>query len=330
MASAYAERMTPEGPSPLPLAPTPITCIQPGGGFGFRLAQCWGRWRRALLRCFRPGYARRAAAALQPRCTDCPHDLVDARDVKWFRNVCCVQLPVERDPLRQKGWLPFARAGLTELALYSLLFFIPACACGVLALTLNPWLWLPAGLFFAFFLFIVSFFRDPQRVIPTDPQALVSPADGTITHIEEVDEADFPAKRALRVSIFLSVFNVHVNRVPRSGQILGIRYFPGCFLDARVHECAQRNEQLWIDVGEGLPGRFVRVKQIAGAIARRIVCWLKPGEAVQAGERYGMIKFGSRTDVLVPAEAVKEVLIRVGDSVRGGSSVLLRLEALEV
>jgi phosphatidylserine decarboxylase len=173
---------------------------------------------------------------------------------------------------------------------------------------------------------VVYFFRDPQRAIPTDADALLSPADGTVTHVGEVEEADFPGGRAFRISIFLSIFDVHVNRVPRSGRVTNVRYFPGSFLDARNPECGVRNEQLWLDLEESGSSRPIRVKQIAGAIARRIVCWLKPEDVVQAGDRFGMIKFGSRTDILVPADAVKEALVKVGDKVKGGSTILLRIQ----
>jgi phosphatidylserine decarboxylase len=304
----------------LPLRSAPITSIQPGGGFCFGLERAWGRIRRALLRPFR------RPRQFPDRCSSCPHDIADARDLKLYRNVCCIHLPADQDSLRRRSTLPFARAGRTELLFFSLILVVPAILCAWLALELHPLLWIPTGILAALWLFVLSFFRDPERTIPADRDALLSPADGTITHVEEVAEADFPGGRAFRVSIFLSVFNVHINRVPRAGRVLGIRYFPGRFLDARTTECAVLNEQLWLDIGEGPPGRFVRVKQIAGAIARRIVCWLKPSEELTAGERYGMIKFGSRTDVLVPADAVKEVLVKVGDSVSGGSTILLRLK----
>ncbi len=304
----------------LPLRSAPITSIQPGGGFCFGLERAWGRLRRAILRPFRgPG-------RFPDRCGNCPHDIVDARDLKLVRNVCCIHLPADQDPLRRRSTLPLARAGRTEVLFFSLVLVVPAILCGWLALEVQPLFWALTGILTALWLFVLSFFRDPERTIPADRDALLSPADGTITHVEEVSEADFPGGRAFRISIFLSVFNVHVNRVPRAGQVLSIRYFPGRFLDARAGDCARVNEQLWLDIGEGGPGRLVRVKQIAGAIARRIVCWLKPGEELTAGERFGMIKFGSRTDVLVPADAVKETLVKVGDSVSGGSTVLLRLK----
>jgi len=184
---------------------------------------------------------------------------------------------------------------------------------------------LPLAVLIPLWVFILAFFRNPKRNIPTDPDVLVSPADGVITHLETVDDPAFPSGKAFRVSIFLSVFNVHVNRMPRSGRVTEVRYFPGEFLDARATECHVRNEQLWVDLEDERLGCKVRVKQVAGAIARRIVCWLRLGEQVKAGDLYGMIKFGSRTDVLVPAETVAEVPVKVGQAVSGGSVVLLRL-----
>src|SRR5205085_11285413 len=122
---------------------------------------------------------------------------------------------------------------------------------------------------------------------------------------------------ALRISIFLSIFNVHVNRLPRAGTIMNIRYFPGAYLDARNPNSAKRNEQLWIDMTDAITGRPIRVKQISGAIARRIVCWLKPGDKAQKGARLGMIKLGSRTDLLLPADVVKRIEVTVGAKVQG-------------
>jgi phosphatidylserine decarboxylase len=128
----------------------------------------------------------------------------------------------------------------------------------------------------------------------------------------------------LRISVFLSIFNVHVNRVPRTGRVTAVRYFRGAYLDARHADCASRNEQLWIDFADTATGELIRVKQIAGAIARRIVCTLKPGDEVAIGERFGMIKFGSRTDLLISADRVAEIGVKVGDKVKGASTALLR------
>ena len=310
----------------VPLIPSPITSAQPGGGFCYGLELAWGRCRRALLRRFRPGYVRRMLDQRQGQCPDCPHDVIDQRDLKFFRNVCGYDFGPENDPFARRGLFPFAAAGAAELVCFSLLFEVLFLSAGFLGGYVHPLLfWIPAALIVPLWVFVLSFFRDPERIVPTDPAALVSPADGTVTHVEEVQDADFPGGRALRISIFLSVFNVHVNRNPRPGKVTRLRYFPGAFLDARAGTCAVRNEQFWIDYEDGPTGVPIRVKQIAGAIARRIVCWLRPGEVVQAGTRLGMIKFGSRTDVLLPIAAVADVAIKVGDAVRGGSTVLLRM-----
>jgi phosphatidylserine decarboxylase len=208
---------------------------------------------------------------------------------------------------------------------FSLILLALAVCSGWLAYSIHPLFVILRWVFILLWLFVVSFFRDPQRIIPTDTDALVSPADGTVTHVETIDEPDFTGNPALRISIFLSVFNVHVNRVPRSGTVTAVRYFRGEYLDARHAECQLRNEQLWLDMEDKLTRRPIRVKQISGAIARRIVCKLKAGDEVAAGERFGMIKFGSRTDVIIPAAMAKEVLVKVGDKVRGGSTTLMRV-----
>jgi phosphatidylserine decarboxylase len=308
---------------PLPPAVQP-DCVQPGGGRCLQIELAWGRLRRAWLRRWRPGYVRRMLALRQGACPDCRHDIIDPRDLKPWRNVCGYWFRPEDDPFRWRDHLGLARAGLAEVVLFSLLLggltALPAAAA-----VLVHWLWwLPALVPALLWLEIIYFFRDPERAIPPDTQALLSPADGTVTDVGEVDEPDFPGGRALRISIFLSIFNVHVNRIPRSGRVTGLRYFPGAFLDARNPQSAVRNEQLWIDLEELDRPRPLRVKQISGAIARRIVCWLRPGEVVRSGDRLGMIKLGSRTEVLVPAGAGHEVKVKVGDKVKGGATVLLR------
>lgn len=305
----------------------PIKSTQPGGGLCMSFELAWGRLRRVWLRTFRPGYVRHMAALRQGHCPDCAHDIIDPRDLKYYRNVCGYSFRDEDDRFRWRGRLRLARAGLSELICFSLLFGALLTVFVLLGLWSHPLWFGPVALVAALWAFVISFFRDPERVIPTDADAVVSPADGTITRVGEVDEPDFPGGRAFQVSIFLSVFNVHVNRLPRSGRVANLRYFPGCFLDARRPECGVRNEQFWIDLEDGKTGVPLRVKQVAGAIARRIVCWLKPGEEVRAGDRLGMIKFGSRTDLLVPVDAVGDVLVRPGDKVKGGSSVLLRLKS---
>ncbi len=313
-------------PIPPSLQSTPITSIQPGGGFCFALERAWGRCRRGWLRRFRPGYVRRMAQLRQGHCPNCPHDIIDSRDLKLYRNVCGYWFRPDDDPFAWRGRLPLARAGLAELLCFSTLFFLLSAAVVLLGVLVNPLLLLLLLLTLTTEMFVLSFFRDPKRTIPSDPDVLVSPADGTVTHVGVSSDPDFPGGRAFTVSIFLSVFNVHVNRLPRSGRVTALRYYPGEFLDARSSDCSVRNEQFWIDLTDARTGGLVRVKQIAGAIARRIVCWLRLDEEVRAGERLGMIKFGSRTEVSVPVELVEESLVKVGDCVHGGSTVLLRLK----
>lgn len=312
------------GSQPPPSAPVKPTSVQPGGGFCMSVELAWGRLRRAYLRRFRPDYVRRMAEKRQGQCPNCPHDVIDPRDLKFFRNVCGYWFRPEDDPFRWRDHLGFARYGLAELTLFSLLALALYLLFGTLATWGYALAWLPWMALSLVHLEVLYFFRDPERTIPSDPAALVSPADGTVTHVEEVDDADFPGGRAFRISIFLSIFNVHVNRIPRTGKVTDVRYIPGCFLDARHADCAVRNEQLWIDLEDAATQRPMRVKQISGAIARRIVCWLKPGQDVRAGERLGMIKFGSRTDVLIPVGNPMEVLVKVGDKVQGGATILLR------
>ncbi len=167
--------------------------------------------------------------------------------------------------------------------------------------------------------FFLWFFRDPDRVIPADPGAVVSPADGKVTDVSVVK---LGGEQFKRISIFLNVFDVHVNRSPISGVIRSAHYQTGKFLNAMAPKSAECNEQNTVTVdGEG---HTIVFKQIAGLLARRIVFTKKIGDTVQRGERVGLIKFGSRTDVLL--EAAAEVEVKVGDRVKGGSSILAFLQ----
>jgi phosphatidylserine decarboxylase len=291
------------------------------------LELAWGKLRRAVLRRFRAGYVRIMEQKRQGHCPNCSHDVIDPRDLKYARAVCGYWFGAEDDRFRGRGQLGLARYGLAEVVCFSLLFLALSLLCAGLGVWLSPLFFALLAVVMALWLFVLSFFRDPERTPPADPDLVVSPADGTVTHVGVVEDADFPGGQAFRVSIFLSVFNVHVNRIPRTGRVARLHYYPGAFLDARVASCAVRNEQFWTDLTDARTGCLIRTKQIAGAIARRIVCWLKQDEEVQAGQRYGMIKFGSRTDLLVPVDAVREVLVEVGGKVRGCSTPLLRLRA---
>lgn len=168
--------------------------------------------------------------------------------------------------------------------------------------------------------FFLWFFRDPERVIPVDAGAVVSPADGKVTDVSTIAVNGKPAQR---ISIFLNVFNVHVNRSPVAGVIRGVRYQTGKYLNAMSELSAEQNEQNMVTV-EG-EGHTVTFKQIAGLLARRIVFTKKIGDRVERGERVGLIKFGSRVDVVLETSA--EIGVKVGDHVKGGSSILAILKS---
>jgi phosphatidylserine decarboxylase len=163
--------------------------------------------------------------------------------------------------------------------------------------------------------FFLWFFRDPERVIPAGLGQVVSPADGLVTEAEWIETA---GGSRFRISIFLNVFDVHVNRAPVSGVVKAVEYRQGDFLNAMKPESVILNEQALVVIDAG--GYEVSYKQIAGLLARRIVCAVKVGDRLERGQRVGMIKFGSRTDVLIPADAVPK--IKVGMRVRGGATVL--------
>ncbi len=163
--------------------------------------------------------------------------------------------------------------------------------------------------------FFLWFFRDPERVIPTGVGDVVSPADGLVTEAEWIETS---AGSRLRISIFLNVFDVHVNRSPVAGTVKAVEYRQGDFLNAMKPESVVMNEQTLVVIDAG--GYEVSYKQIAGLLARRIVCAVKVGDRLERGQRVGMIKFGSRTDVLLPADAVPKV--KTGMRVKGGSTVL--------
>ena len=194
-------------------------------------------------------------------------------------------------------------------------FALPPIVLGLLCL-IPRWYW-PAGVLVFLGLFVLYFFRDPEREIPAEPGAVVSPADGHVVAI--VDEAlDGVAGR--RISIFLSIWDVHVQRAPVAGRIASVVYRPGKFHAAWVAHASTENEQNIIDIHT--PQGRVVFKQIAGLIARRVLCWKHEGDAVALGERVGMIRFGSRVDIWLPAEA--QILAKQGQMVYGGKSTLAK------
>jgi phosphatidylserine decarboxylase len=167
--------------------------------------------------------------------------------------------------------------------------------------------------------FICYFFRDPDRVVPHQDGAIVSPADGKIVAVERVDQSPYYDGSSIKISIFMSIFNVHVNRIPHEGDIKRISYYPGKFFSANLDKASQLNEHnaIWVDTGNGRQICFV---QIAGLIARRIICRVQEGDTVKRGQRFGLICFGSRLDVYLPESAA--VKVDLGDRVQAGTSVL--------
>jgi len=195
-------------------------------------------------------------------------------------------------------------------------FFFSFCLIGALIFIFAPELRIITYVCAFLALFTLFFFRDPVRKLPEGEKRILSPADGTILQIVPVKRDEQPY---YLVSIFMSIFNVHINRVPVTGKVTDIRYNPGAFLPAFHNKASARNEQSEITIAAA-QGPVIVFRQIAGLIARRIICRLDIGQQVTAGERFGMIRFGSRVDIYLPAGCT--IHVKKGDSVRGGSSIL--------
>lgn len=322
--------------SPTPAEPMDpqLTWIQPGGGVVVRLELAWGRVRRAWLKAVRPGYVRRMAALRKGDFNPCPHEVLDPRDLKFFRNQGGYYWEPQDDPFRWRDRIPFARVGLAELLVFSVLTFGPAAAlAAVLASAgdlgpLGTFGWVLVAALAVCGALIVWFFRDPHRVVPVEPGLVVSPADGLVVAIDELEHDEFVGGPAVQIGIFLSIFNVHMNRAPVAGRVVGLRYKPGKYLNALRAASAKENEQLAVRMQEAeAPYRRYVVRQITGAIARRIVCWLKPGDALARGERFGMIKLGSRTELVLPREAGLLIRTTLGQKVKAGATVLAQYAA---
>ena len=209
----------------------------------------------------------------------------------------------------------FAREGLLFIAIAA---FIAAGAFGF-AITRRSWgLWLAAFVLLLLALWVAYFFRDPERIGERGPTLVVSPADGKLIMITEVDEPSFMKGRATRLSIFMNVFNVHVNRYPVDGVVRYVHYNKGKFFNAAAEKSSLENEQMSVGIETG--GYRLLVRQIAGLIARRIVTYSKLGETVKQGDRMGIIRFGSRVDVFLPAGST--VRAKVGDITVAGVTIL--------
>lgn len=189
---------------------------------------------------------------------------------------------------------------------------------GLVSLFFSNWFFLLILILIAYTFY---FFRDPERAIPADPNAVVAAADGTITDIIEIEENEVLKTKTLRVGIFLSIFDVHTNRAPIDSKVTFRQHREGLCLDARKPECSDKNEAMvWAFEN---PRATIVVRQLTGAIARRIVAWSAVGDEIGKGERFGMIRFGSRTEVYLPLSA--SISVKVGEHVAGGSTIIARL-----
>lgn len=312
-----------------------ITSIQPGGGIVIKLEQGWGHLRRWYLRTFRKGYVRRMESLRQGERNPCPHEVLDPRDLKFYRNQPGAWYwKREDDPFAGRDSLPFARVGLAELLVFELLFLGGAGGLTAWLLTggVTGWLrivgWLGVATCTVIALLIAWFFRNPHRAIPTGGNVVVSPADGVVVAIDEVEYDEFVDGPAVLVGIFLSIFNVHINRSPMAGTVTGLRYEKGKFLNALRPESARENEKLIVYLEtDSTPTRRMVIKQITGAIARRIVCWLKPADRLTTGEQFGMIKLGSRTELILPREPGLQLKIKLGQAIRAGCDEIARYDS---
>ena len=212
----------------------------------------------------------------------------------------------------------FAREGLLFIAIAAV---VAASAFGF-AISRRSWgLWLAAFVLLLLALWVAYFFRDPERVGDRGASLVVSPADGKLIMITEIDEPSFMQGRAIRLSIFMNVFNVHVNRYPVDGVVKHVHYNKGKFFNASAEKSSLENEQMSVGIETG--GHRILVRQIAGLIARRIVTYSKLGETVRQGDRMGIIRFGSRVDVFLPPGST--VRAKLGDVTTAGVTVLAEL-----
>lgn len=233
----------------------------------------------------------------------------------------CVDTP--RTPVYvSTRMLPLTRHGWREMLIGSLAFVIVMSV----ALEYVPpaWWWVLLVPFALLLVFVFAFFRDPNRPIPTEQYVMVSPADGTVSDITEIPHDPLLNGPAVRVGIFLSVFNVHVNRCPCDGRVVAVEYKKGKFINALKHnQASEENESNTIVLAEPQgEKRIAVVKQIVGLIARRIIFTARQGDVLRRGERIGMIKFGSRTELSIPKWMEPEIRVKEGDTVRGGADVI--------
>jgi phosphatidylserine decarboxylase len=241
-----SEQLATEKRRPLQPMDPRITSIQPGGGFCMALELAWGRWRRWYLRCFRPGYVQRMAAVRRHDPLGCPHEVLDPRDVKFYRNLTGDCWSERDDPFAWREHLPLARVGLAEVV-------VGVTTCALLGALLAWFSWPLAILPLGLGLFVAAFFCNPRRSPPADPGVIVAPADGRVVSIDELAHDEFIDGPAVVIGIFLSVFNVHINRSPVASRVIGLTYSPGKFLNALRSQSARENEQLALRLEQSEP-----------------------------------------------------------------------------
>ncbi len=303
--------------------PDNIQSAQPGGGVCYRLELAWGVLRRRYLRRYCPGYVERMRRLRRGDTAGCPHEVLDPRDLKYHRNQCRCVWDETDDPFGWRGRLGLARWGLAELQLLG----YPLALVAVATAARGWWVWplpaLLAGL-------LVYFFRDPARRIPREAGVVVAPADGKIVEITRLAHDEYLAAPAIRIGIFLSIFDVHINRAPVRARVVGLRYQPGKFLNALRPASTVENESMWIALEEDEPPhRRFAVRQISGQIARRIVCDLAPAQLVERGEKFGMIKLGSRTELILAESDDLRIEVALRQRVKAGATVVARYALAE-
>ena len=217
--------------------------------------------------------------------------------------------------------MSLAKEGWREMLLAALVL----AGVGWAVSLLHPLAVIPIALVWAW---VIAFFRDPRRVGRFAAGEMCAPADGTVTEVVRLPEHDLLAGPVIRIGIFLSIFNVHINRAPCAGVVRDVRYTPGKFLDARHPDSGPLNEANALIIDRSTPGAGAcAVRQVAGLIARRIICHARAGTRLERGERFGLIKFGSRTELIVPDRGDVDICVQPGDKVRAGLTVMLRARA---
>ena len=321
-------------------AASPAVVMARAGRWVSRLV---GQARRQVLSRLRPAYVRRRLADRRGQCRRCGAccDLTfhcpfldDARRCRIYekRMRTCRDFPMdatdlaltrvpcghyfEPGPEKDRVRIPLARYGLRELVLFG--------GLAVAGLVLSAvFFWYLVPLFALALGFVLFFFRDPERRVPSAAEALVSPADGKVVQMDDVEEPEFLGERAHRIAIFMSPLDVHVNRAPCDGEVESVAHRAGGFTGAYKAAASAENERTSLLLRQAAGGRTrVLVRQIAGLVARRIVCDAAVGDRLARGQRFGMVKFGSRAEVYVPVASSFQCAVRVGQRVRAGETIL--------